>query len=187
MIGPDLAAELEAAAGRVTQAHLDRLAALGIAPATIAGLGRHAISFGVAHIVGIEPGLYAPGDGAPHIVQPVFENWALVDLVAWQTTAPDRWLRRTGAGWALNADNADFIDRFGGPPVLLHATPLDWLRAGATGTVILDWSSPRIERLRWHEEVCCATAALAETLRCRLTEALRLPDITIAPEVSHAA
>lgn len=180
---PDLRAELEHAARQVRMRHLQRLITLGVSNATIAALGRHALWFGVERIVRVGPERYVPAKegepGATHLVHPVYEQGVLVDLIAWQTSAPERWLRRTGMGWALNPDDADLIDRYGAPPVLLRASPLDWLRSGAKHLVVLDWTSPKVERLRWHSEICCATEEIAHMLLRRLTAAIRLPDITL--------
>lgn len=188
---PDLDAELRAASAAVTQVHLDRLCAIGAARALFS-LGQYSLSFGVVEAERIAPDRYAPhplgtGLGKPHIVMPVFEKYRLIDLVAWQTTAPAHWLRRIGEGWALDADDIDILDRRGRGPLLLHPNPLAWLRGGTRGSVVLDWTSPKAERLRWHDEVCCETAPLAAMLHCRLTHAVRLPEITIAPEPSHVA
>ena len=162
----DLQQELDAAAARVTQLHLNRLLQLGVSRDAIANLGRDQIPFGVAGVTDDGDGLYQPGGSIPSIVQPIYDLNGLVDLVAWRSSNPMRWRLRTGLGWLLGAQAC----LYGGwePGVLtLHASPLDWLRAGCTGGVIVDWSSGDIDTLRSFDTIYCADPRQAELLdRC---------------------
>jgi len=65
----------------------------------------------------------------------------LIDVVAWDPRKPGRWWLRRGGGFngpvwlgqypgCAEPDDQGVVD--------LHATPLDWLRAGCTGRVLLD-------------------------------------------------
>lgn len=176
----ELQAELFSAAARVTQGHLDRLRGLGVSPATIAALGRSYVPFGVVNLTTESTGTYQPGDGAAHIVQPVVEDGELIDLVAWHTLRPGRWWLRNGVGWAINPEGLGEFDRWGDGPPVLHASPLDWLRAGGTGSVILDWSNRvAINELRAHDSIACASSELAGTLRKAMMATVRMPSFTV--------
>jgi hypothetical protein len=73
---------------------------------------------------------------APSIYSGV-ENPVLIDMIAWRPDDPARWWYRTGEGDALGIDNLD-LAHVEGWPISLHKTPLDWLRAGCRGAVLLD-------------------------------------------------
>ncbi|OYW21980.1 hypothetical protein [Sphingomonas sp.] len=177
MKGSDLEAEMFGAADSVKQPHLDRIRALGVTPATIAWLGSWSVPFGVVSATTEASGIYQPGDGPAHILQPVFDNGNLIDLVIWHSMRPERWWTRTGVAWALNVDDIAAIDRWGGDALHLHASPLDWLKNGATGAVVLDWSAPEVATLRQHDRIECSTPALAATLTHALQTSVHMPAI----------
>lgn len=184
MIG--LSDEMFAAAGRIRQAHLDRIRALGVAPRTIAMMGRNFPPIGVVDAKAENNGLFQPGDGPSHMCQPVFQGGTLVDIVAWRTLQPDRWWLRTGNGWALHADDLLMVERWSAAAPLLHASPLAWLRSEAVGSVILDWSAPEIAQLRNHRVIACSDRTVADTLDRALRATVRMPSIDIK-EMRHAA
>src|SRR5690554_3957918 len=94
--------EIESACDNVRNAHLDRLQSLGVTSTTIATLGAVQVPFGVMGCDYLGGNLYQPGGDVPHIVQPIYDDGALIDLIAWRTAEPQKWLWRTGAAWALN-------------------------------------------------------------------------------------
>jgi len=69
-------------------------------------------------------------------------EWQLFDLVAFKLENPTRWWRRLGV-----ADILGNAASFTVEPKTLHPTPLDWLRAGGTGLVVLDWSRDPVDLL----------------------------------------
>lgn len=179
MSAVNLSGELFAAASQVKQLHLDHIRALGVAPATIAELGRAQPPFGIVEAETETSGRYQPSGGPVHVVMPVLDDGALVDLVAWRTTRPDRWWLRTGNGWALNPDDLREYFRWGAAPPTLRSTPLDWLRAGAVDSVILDWSAREIGQLRLHDRIECDGRRVASALRDALARAVRMPIISV--------
>lgn len=180
-----LETEFASAVDRVRQPHLDRLRSLGVAPATVAAIGERHPSFGILTATAGANGLYEPGEGPLFVAQPVYEAGLLVDLVAWRSTRPDRWWLRTGLGWLLNGD-ACLYGGWDGHELTLAGTPLDWLRSGARGAVVLDWESPELYQLRGFETIHCSDRGLAATLGHALLRSQRMPDIRVL-EVGHAA
>ena len=65
------------------------------------------------------------------------ENPILDELIAWRPAEPGRWWYRWGADWPALGDH--FIDdaHIDGKPLDCHLTPLEWLRGGCRGTVML--------------------------------------------------
>jgi hypothetical protein len=185
MKGRDLEAAYAAAVSNVRQQHLDRLVGAGVTPRTIARIGTAYPPFGVMTGTCDVAGIFSPGDGLPHVVQPVAEGEELVDLVAWRVGSPMRWGLVTGLGWLLNAD-ACFASRWDGDRLSLHATPLDWLRADADGGVVLDWTSPDLCWLRGFDRIDCGNDMVAATLRKALSRPVRIPKLQTM-EARHVA
>lgn len=180
MTAHDLHGELRAAAFSVTQAHLRRLISLGVGWPTIGELGRHHYGFGVVCASDNGRGLYVPDvDGELHLVLPVYEDGELVDLVAFRSDAPEKWMLRTGNGWALGLEDGWGM-LHNGEPLPLSATPLDWLRGGAEGLCVLDWEAPELAvELADFATVHCSDAIVAGLLNKALTKPPRLPNISV--------
>jgi hypothetical protein len=193
--------ELALAAGAVRQKHLARLQALGVDLSAVAHLGATYTPFGVARAEKRSGGLYEPAEsGTPVLVMPVMvADWreglfgpiclyAPVDLIAIETTRPASWAWRTGNGWALGADR---IDHWEGEPLLMVATPLDWLARGGEAVCVLDWSatSPAWPLLRQMSELV-ADDLLAARLAAAIDRTAHRPKF-IRPEqkrgMPHAA
>lgn len=140
----DLGKELQEAALSMGPLDFPRLRSLGLINTGVAEMGMRHHQFGLATIVDVGEGLFAPSpDGRRSMVVPVYENGQLLDLVAFSTSTPDDWLLRTGAGLALGLIDG-FEPHTWGASVHLHKTPMDWLRAGGDGLCIVDWSAPDI-------------------------------------------
>jgi len=184
MSAVNLEAEARTASERVRQPHIDRLLALGVPGPAIASLGSREIPFGVGTVERMERGLYQPGDGPLHVISPVYAEGEIIDLIAWRSDAPGNWVWRTGLGWALGTDM--LLPRWDDEPVQIHATPLDWLRAGGEGMCILDWEAPELGEIRALEAI-----ETDEWIAQRMTRALskpqRLPTIIKRKEVRRAA
>jgi hypothetical protein len=105
------------------------------------------------HVVGVADITTGPGghfdfheSGRLAVILPCGEwdgvDWVLEDLVAFHLDRPDRWWLRRGGATVLGVVNTFTIE-----PRTLHATPLDWLKAGACGLCILDWTGNPVDRL----------------------------------------
>lgn len=178
MSGPDLSAELRAAAFAVKQPHLDRLRSLDVPWSVIGELGRDHFGFGVARVCDAGDGLFHPGEGDLHLVLPVYEDGELVDLVAIRSSDPLNWLLRTGHGWVLGLEWGLGRHTWG-DPVPLAVSPLDWLRQGAEGLCILDWDAPELRYLTDLPHLVCSSDALAKRLCAALATPVRFPTISV--------
>jgi hypothetical protein len=108
------------------------------------------------------------GEGVPAFVIPIHDfEGRLVDLVAWDSPAKrvGTWL---GLGWALGQSSVLRAHLSEGLPV--HRTPINWLRGGGKGVVIIDAHKAR-------GYLCDAGPLIAEDPKHRraLNAALALP------------
>lgn len=77
------------------------------------------------------------GDRA--IIMPTFTpSGAMTDLVAFRMDTPRSFWLLTGAGMMLGHESLDRADYYR-EPLMVHESPLEWLKAGRQGVVILDW------------------------------------------------
>ena len=97
--------------------------------------------WGVA-FVEIDANHYAPAPGGrPALIVPHFDGNALLDLVA--CGLQTRTCRtREGICTALGLDHIEHAKETG-TAVRLFADPIDWLRNGRRGAVIVDWRAAR--------------------------------------------
>jgi hypothetical protein len=119
--------------------------------------------------------------GIKAFVHPITSGGAftdIFDLVAWRPSDPTRWWTRLYSGIPLGDDQL-FHAAYWEHPVMLRATPLDWLCAGGDGVCIVDWKTPAPE-LRTVPELICETVDHGEeVLRCLTAPMMRIPPITI--------
>ena len=176
-----LLSEFEQARAALSSAHTDHLAGLGVEPwvcSTTVGIGK-VERFG---------GYYQPFDeGLASYILPIGRRvlyppeklrseedvppWDYVeDLVAVFPGTPDIWALRRGDGIALGFSHIEdaIIDR---APVELYETPLDWLKAGASGACIVNWPAfnPFV-LFAQVREVYCQTPALERRLQIHIDE-----------------
>lgn len=184
----DLTAEALTAASRVGRREFDRLASLGVSPVSIADVGSRHVPFGIVNAEVLKHGFYQPGAGAAHIVQPVFSDGGIIDLVAWRSLTPSRWNLRTGLGWLMGIDEVSTVGGWDASrPVKLHATPLDWLRASGEGICILDWDAPELHTLSEIHAIEVDDRKLGSRLISVLSRPARLPHLIVRSAVRHAA
>jgi hypothetical protein len=178
MSGPDLSAELASAALAIKIMHFRTLERLGVARDTLCERWRHDWGFGVAPATAGEDELYVPGEGPPHLILPVYDDGELVDLCAFRSADPTRWLLRTGQGWALGLERGLMAHAWG-DPVPLAVSPLEWMRQGCVGLCVLDWSAPEVRYLLEVPHLVCSSRDLAAMLRAKLATPVRFPTISI--------
>ena len=178
MMRPDLDKELADAGAASTLLHFKHLVALGVSRVVIAELRRADWGWGVMNAVDVDNGLYAPGDGPLHLVLPVWDDGALIDLVAFRSGNPADWRLRTGLGLALGLEQGWECHHWH-DEVELSPTPLDWLRNGTDGLCVVNWDAPDINMLASLPRISCPTRELAAQLRRALTRPQPLPPITV--------
>ncbi|KFG90039.1 hypothetical protein BV98_002212 [Sphingobium herbicidovorans NBRC 16415] len=181
----DLGEEMMHAAASAGK-HLDRLMAWGIAKETIASLGAYA-PIGLAKVERLSNLMYQPNDdGEPHLILPVHEGGDIIDMVAFDPRWPDRWLRRTGNAVLLNADDIA-APRWDAGTVEVWATPLDWLRAGGEGVVILDYDNREVvEQLKLCETIV-TDRVTARLIRLEFSRPQPVPNIVNRERRRHVA
>ena len=125
------------------------------------------------------------GDGV--FVMAVSEGPAepILDLVAFKLVDPCRWWLRLGQGVVLGLHNAR-LALFEEAPVLVHGTPLDWLRADCQGVVVLDWKADILSRLDGFG-VLAADGATGKRLERAFQRHIHVPEIRVLGEHRAAA
>ena len=80
---------------------------------------------------------FSPG-GASHIIVPVIDchERSIVDLLAFSSDEPNKWLFRIGSERLLDGDALG--DQHLGKPLHIFRTPLSWLKCRCAGVVIFD-------------------------------------------------
>lgn len=175
----------------------ERLQALGVSRAAVADAMDHTHLFppiGVLKIEADASGYWQPCDeGRPALIQPVTIGGELggelVDLLAWRSADPLKVYTRNGQSWALGLDHIDEVMSAWEPvPLIVHASPRDWLAAGGRGLCVTDWNAPEVADLRMVGEIAVPSPAFGKVLRDTLMRAPRLPVIrTHAERIAHAA
>jgi hypothetical protein len=183
MTGRELLAEMETAAGRIRQDHLERIRALGCPYASVAELGRHQHTIGAAKVSTLEDGSFTfSDDGDPAVIQPVvcdnreLGDAGIYDLIAWRTDCPSRWWQRNGNAFALGAELLDLPD-----PVPVVQSPLQWLAAAGKALCVLDWSeqSPAWPALRACPALYFTDDVLRERMRRAIVQSAPVPDMEL--------
>lgn len=110
---------------------------------------------------------------------------AVDGLVAFSADAPGRWwtlggINLLGRVWL---ERASVLEE----PAIIHDTPLDWLRAGGHGSVVLDWRAPPLLALAAVGQMVAQSHRTATRIRRALTRPTDIPEIRIAREVIHDA
>lgn len=196
MTGADLMAEFWSYTEAVTEAHLVRLESLGVPRAWSRDLMAPR-RFGAALARLERNGTWTPDPaGTPvcvlpetpvvNIYDPAWPVTEVSDLIAFTPGEPGRWWVRTGNAALLNAievDAAAILDR----PLILHADPLEWMRAAGDGAVIIDWRCFLPLHLGGAPSITCMDMDLAERLDRRLKRPPGRQRIEIAQTEAMAA
>lgn len=119
--------------------------------------------------------------GERAIVLPIVgaESGELVDLVAFRLETPRSFWSYAGAAPLLGQHSLERAAYFE-EPLFVHESPLDWLKAGMTGVVILDWTRywpgylAGIPALRFLDD------NFARRARDLLSRPLPIPEIQVA-------
>ena len=124
-------------------------------------------------------------EGQPVITLPIWSGECCLDILALDPGNADKWWHRTDIVPVLDHDEIGRCE-FLNEPLHIHASPQSWLRAGATGAVVLDWRSA-VFYLAGFRRFLCHDQLTAK----RLDRALRLPPlrfgIKLAQEARNAA
>lgn len=108
------------------------------------------------------------------------EEGIILDLIAFDPAAPDVWFIRTGNAWALGMDAVTEVSRsWNGGELLLHPTPLDWLKARGVGACVVNWTDDARRALRDLPAINVSSPKIAQALRLELSRPPRLPEIQV--------
>lgn len=151
-------------------------ALVGVAGVVAAGEVYQPIEGGRRHlIVPVRVGHYV----SPQCPEPdrAVARGELVDLLAFRLDAPETWWLRRGVAVWLGACLPQYLDP---PPVLIHRTPLDWLRNGGEGIVILaDYPVERRDLLLSFRMVAVDDPSLGRELQRSLERPYAIPPIMV--------
>jgi hypothetical protein len=181
MDGRELMQEMDAASQQVRLAHLQKLRDLGCSYASLARLNAQQHTIGTARVAPLADGTFDyADDGLAACLVAVVDHWrepddaGVVDIIAFSPDDPSRWWLRTGAAYALGAHLLDLCE-----PILVVATPVEWLSHAGEALCILDWSkpSPAWCALRACPPLKFADDRLRIQLRNSLIEAAPLPQM----------
>ncbi|GLI99147.1 hypothetical protein [Sphingobium sp. BS19] len=128
--------------------------------------------------------------GKAMVVTPLVEDGATLDLIAFDPKDPDIWFLRTGEGWALGCDAVrDAVQGWDSADkrLSLHATPLDWLRAGSSGACVTQWTPESRSAVRHVDAIVVTSIKFARALRLELSRPPRIPEIEVKGAQSRAA
>ena len=127
---------------------------------------------------------YAPrAGGKPAVIAPLFENGVLLDLVA--TGLETRSTRtRLGIATILGQEWIDHAKETE-TTVRLFADPIEWLRNGRRGGVIVDWRAARYA-LADVPGIACESEFLAKQVDRAMRQPARVPQLFIR-EADRAA
>lgn len=133
-------------------------------------------AWGVA-FVDIDAHNYAPAEGGkPAIICPVFEDGRLLDLVA--TGLGTRSTRtRLGIAMVLGRERLDHAQQTE-TAARLFPDPIEWLRNGCRGSVVIDWRAARYE-LADLPGIACEGELLAKRVDHALRQPVRVPQLFV--------
>ena len=133
--------------------------------------------FGTALVEIIDAHNYAPAAGGkPAIICPLFEDGRLLDLVATGLETRASRTRRgvatvLGQEWINRAKDTE-------TPVRLFADPIEWLRNGCRGAVVIDWRAAPYE-LADLPGIACEGELLAKRVENVLKQPVRIPQLFV--------
>jgi hypothetical protein len=165
----------------------EHLARLGITTDDALAAG----GLGALKISTHQGGLFEPGGDLSAAIVPVYwgsipslgnpvADWELIDLLAFNPSNRDQWWLRRGDADLLGAGALDHL--YLDTPLQIHRTPLNWLRSGAGGVVVLDWRTAA-SRLRSISTLIAEDIEHAKEVLNRLQTPLHIPEILV-PEIS---
>ena len=127
--------------------------------------------------VDIDPHHYAPAAGGKAaIITPLFADGALLDLIA--TGLATRSTRtRLGVATMLGREWIDHA-KATETAVRLFGDPIEWLRNGCRGAVVIDWRAARYE-LADLPGIACENEMLAKRVEHALKQPARIPQLFV--------
>ncbi len=122
----------------------------------------------------------------PTLHNPVDEP-ILADVIAWNPEKPREWhFFRKEAGLILGEESMFRASMFG-DALILHRTPLEWLKAGCAGCVLLDRAA--VSKLYGLQEVVCPDLKYGEFIEAILNAPFtrRMPRLSVPAKAMEYA
>lgn len=185
-VGNPLRKEMTAARLAIEFAQVGVLRGLGLPPAQL--LADDMI--GVVRASVDKRDFWTPDEGGKRLlVTPLIEDGATTDIIAFDPKEPNAWFLRTGNGWALGADA---VRRASDPwptdhPIIIHATPMQWLQSGCDGACVTQWTHEARVAVRNLPACDVPSPEFARALRLELTRPPRIPEISVRSWQNRAA
>lgn len=141
--------------------------------------------WGVA-FVAVDRAHYAPAPGGKTaIIVPAFADGVLVDLVA--TGLQTRECRtRAGIATVLGAEWIDHA-RDSETALTLFPDPLEWLRCGRRGAVVVDWRAARFTLADLPGGIACTSESVAQRVDRAMRHPVQVPQLFIREAARAAA
>jgi len=182
----------------VRQCHRDMMLAWGVSPTSQIKAGL----YGVASIRIDKAGHFDfANDGRLAFLLPVYDDPAsvdgdyshhymrgMIDIVGWMPDDPAKFWLHTGVAWALGSDQARIASWGNSGPLRVHRSPVDWLRSGCRGTVVIDQKTNGPDRLGRVKHLIASNRQHAQRLKKWTTPAqAKLPRISYSVAGRRAA
>ena len=151
----ELLAEYIAAVESMTAADIENLEAQGCRPEIISGL---LVDPGISLLGKVcaithTDGTWAPSDlGQWRYATPAIDG-DLIDLIAWQPSAPAKMFTRTGLASLVNVE-AVMMAHYSAEPLFLHSNILSWFKADSVGAVPVRFDAGLALALGGVEVIC---------------------------------
>jgi hypothetical protein len=107
------------------------------------------------------------------------DDSSLIDLIAFRLETPHSFWPMSGAAAMLGQDQLERAHYYG-RPLIVHETPLEWLRAKRVGVVILDWNRYWPAYVGGLPALRTFSERFGRTLEERLKRPLLVPDVQVA-------
>lgn len=191
----DLEKIWDGAVKALTFEHFQALQAAGVSPGALASAVDYSIGYAE---IGVVNGKWRPEfRGRPAIVLPEWAHTAkghgwwtdpdgddvdvyLADLIAFPLNAPRTFWPMVGAVPALNFPAIEVVSYYG-RALPVHETPLDWLKAGSEGVVILETRHYWPLILDGIPHLIANNRKFASQLLERLERPVAVPDVMFKP------
>ena len=115
------------------------------------------------------------------VILPIYgpASGELIDLIAFSPSTPRAFWVLTGKAGLLGYEAATRAEHFQ-EPLFLHETPLDWLKSGGEGSVILNWKHYWPLYFGRVREIRVGSEAFGERVHGLMSRPFPVPEVMVA-------